>query len=182
MMGNSNLFSVFEVLPASCCFSLKTFLDLGNLRASSILLSTFERLSLGFVGTRCCFGSEKPASSLFSRFTQHCIARYAPSFRTAICSTTEVNGQRGANPFKIARNEFIEPTIKKKFIITMAAKKSFALRIDTDVFDAIEKWAADEYRSSNGQLEWIIAEALKKAKRYPKKAQNKDSSNKENLQ
>lgn len=60
----------------------------------------------------------------------------------------------------------------------MAAKKSFALRIDTDVFEAIEKWAADEYRSSNGQLEWIIAEALKKAKRYPKKASSKDDSNK----
>lgn len=48
-------------------------------------------------------------------------------------------------------------------------KKNFALRIDSEVYDAIEKWAADEFRSANGQIEWIIAEALKKAKRYPKK-------------
>ena len=48
-------------------------------------------------------------------------------------------------------------------------KKNFALRIDSEVYEAIEKWAADEFRSANGQIEWIIAEALKKAKRYPKK-------------
>ena len=48
-------------------------------------------------------------------------------------------------------------------------KKNFALRIDSEVYDAIEKWAADEFRSTNGQIEWLIAEALKKAKRYPKR-------------
>lgn len=48
-------------------------------------------------------------------------------------------------------------------------KKNFALRIDSEVYDAIERWAADEFRSANGQIEWIIAEALKKTKRYPKK-------------
>ncbi len=47
-------------------------------------------------------------------------------------------------------------------------KKNFALRIDSEVYDAIERWAADEFRSTNGQIEWIIAEALKKAKRFPK--------------
>jgi hypothetical protein len=35
--------------------------------------------------------------------------------------------------------------------------------------DAIEAWAADEFRSTNGQLQWIITEALRKAKRLPKK-------------
>jgi hypothetical protein len=34
---------------------------------------------------------------------------------------------------------------------------------------AIEKWAADEFRSSNGQLEWIVNKALKEAGRLPKK-------------
>lgn len=48
-------------------------------------------------------------------------------------------------------------------------KKNFALRVDSEVYDSIEKWAADEFRSTNGQIEWILAEALKKAKRYPKK-------------
>ncbi|MBQ7062416.1 MAG: hypothetical protein IJM88_03915 [Bacteroidales bacterium] len=48
-------------------------------------------------------------------------------------------------------------------------KKAFALRVDSEVYDAIERWAADEFRSTNGQIEWILSEALKKAKRYPKK-------------
>lgn len=43
--------------------------------------------------------------------------------------------------------------------------KSFVLRVDAETMDAIEKWAADEFRSTNGQLQWIIAEALKKSGR-----------------
>jgi hypothetical protein len=44
-------------------------------------------------------------------------------------------------------------------------KKSFIIRIDAETLAAIEKWAADEFRSTNGQIEWILSEALKKAKR-----------------
>ena len=51
------------------------------------------------------------------------------------------------------------------------ATKNFILRIDSDTMDAIEKWAADELRSTNGQLQWIITEALRKARRLPKKKQ-----------
>lgn len=51
----------------------------------------------------------------------------------------------------------------------MTKKKAFALRIDEDMLNAIEKWAADEFRSTNGQLEWMLNESLKKAKRSPKK-------------
>lgn len=47
--------------------------------------------------------------------------------------------------------------------------KSFILRIDSATMSAIEVWAADEFRSTNGQLQWIIAEALRRAKRLPKK-------------
>ena len=47
--------------------------------------------------------------------------------------------------------------------------KSFVLRIDADTMNAIEAWAADEFRSTNGQLQWIIAEALKKSGRIKKK-------------
>ena len=50
--------------------------------------------------------------------------------------------------------------------------KNFILRVDSDTMDAIEAWAADEFRSTNGQLQWIITEALRKAKRLPKKKQN----------
>ena len=51
----------------------------------------------------------------------------------------------------------------------MSKKKAFALRIDPELLKAIEKWAADEFRSSNGQIEWIISKALKDAGRFPKK-------------
>lgn len=47
----------------------------------------------------------------------------------------------------------------------MGQKKSFALRIDAELMEALEKWAADEFRSTNGQIEWIINKALKDAKR-----------------
>ena len=50
----------------------------------------------------------------------------------------------------------------------MSKKKPFALRIDEDMLKAVEKWAADEFRSTNGQLEYIINEALKKAGRVKK--------------
>ena len=60
----------------------------------------------------------------------------------------------------------------------MSSKKAFVLRIDKNVLDSIEKWAADEFRSSNGQLEWIIVNALKKAGRY-KALNNNDESNTE---
>ena len=46
--------------------------------------------------------------------------------------------------------------------------KSFVLRIDPDTMAAIERWAADEFRSTNGQLQWIIKEALKNSGRLSK--------------
>jgi Uncharacterized protein conserved in bacteria len=47
--------------------------------------------------------------------------------------------------------------------------KSFVLRIDSQTMEAIEKWAADEFRSANGQIQYILDQALKKAGRLPKK-------------
>ncbi len=47
----------------------------------------------------------------------------------------------------------------------MSKKKTFALRVDSRILSAVEKWAADDFRSTNGQLEWIIYKALKDAKR-----------------
>ncbi len=46
--------------------------------------------------------------------------------------------------------------------------KSFVLRIDAQTMAAVEKWAEDEFRSTNGQLQWIISEALKKSGRLKK--------------
>jgi hypothetical protein len=47
--------------------------------------------------------------------------------------------------------------------------KSFVLRIDHETMEAIEKWAADEFRSTNGQILYLLSEALKKNGRLPKK-------------
>ena len=55
--------------------------------------------------------------------------------------------------------------------------KSFVLRVDAETMDAIEAWAADEFRSINGQLQWIIAEALRKNGRQPKKRKIKTEEN-----
>jgi hypothetical protein len=51
----------------------------------------------------------------------------------------------------------------------MSKKKPFVIRIDPETYDELEKWAGDEFRSVNGQLEWIIDRQLKKAGRKPKK-------------
>ena len=61
----------------------------------------------------------------------------------------------------------------------MPVKKVFALRINEDLLKAIERWAADEFRSSNGQLEWIISRALKDAGRFPVKAEDSNSKEEE---
>jgi hypothetical protein len=49
----------------------------------------------------------------------------------------------------------------------MAEKKTFVLRLNPEVYTALEKWAVDEFRSVNGQIEWIIEKALKDARRHP---------------
>jgi hypothetical protein len=51
----------------------------------------------------------------------------------------------------------------------MAEKKPFVLRIDPEVLKSIEKWAADEFRSTNGQLEFLLTKALKDAGRLKTK-------------
>jgi hypothetical protein len=48
----------------------------------------------------------------------------------------------------------------------MSEKKPFVLRIDQEKLKALEKWAADEFRSTNGQIEYILDQALKKAGRW----------------
>lgn len=50
------------------------------------------------------------------------------------------------------------------------ATKSFVLRVDAATMEAVERWAADEFRSTNGQLQWIIIimEALRRSGRLKK--------------
>lgn len=57
----------------------------------------------------------------------------------------------------------------------MSKKKAFALRINEDMLKSIEKWAADEFRSTNGQIEWMLMQYLKEKNRQPKKTDQNDS-------
>lgn len=50
----------------------------------------------------------------------------------------------------------------------MSNKKAFALRINEELLNAVEKWSADEFRSTNGQIEWMLSEFLKQNNRHPK--------------
>lgn len=52
--------------------------------------------------------------------------------------------------------------------------KSFVLRVDSDTMNAIEAWAADKFRSTNGQLQWIITEALRKSGRLKRKKKQEE--------
>ena len=49
-------------------------------------------------------------------------------------------------------------------------RKSFPLRIDTEIFMALEAWAADELRSVNGHIEYLLRDSLRRAGRLPKSA------------
>ena len=47
--------------------------------------------------------------------------------------------------------------------------RNFLLRVDQATMEALEQWAAAEFRSVNGQMQWIIADALRRAGRKPEK-------------
>ena len=55
------------------------------------------------------------------------------------------------------------------------AQKSFVLRIDAVTMNELERWAEDEFRSVNGQLQWIIAEALRRSGRLKKSKKSKEN-------
>jgi len=52
----------------------------------------------------------------------------------------------------------------------MAKKKAFVLRLQPEMLEALEKWAADDFRSINGQIEWLLHNALHKAGRLKKQS------------
>jgi len=63
----------------------------------------------------------------------------------------------------------------------MTKKKQFVLRLSPDKYEALEKWAADEFRSINGQIEWIIDRALSQAGRNSKKIEPTENETTEPL-
>lgn len=58
------------------------------------------------------------------------------------------------------------------------SKKSFILRIDVEMYKALEKWASDEFRSVNGQIEWVLSQKLKEVKRLKEGKEEKESKKK----
>ena len=56
----------------------------------------------------------------------------------------------------------------------MAARKQYPLRIDPQIWLAVERWAADDMRSANGQVEWILREALRRSGRLPGRPKTAD--------
>jgi hypothetical protein len=50
----------------------------------------------------------------------------------------------------------------------MAEKKKFLLRIDPDLYDALERWASDEFRSANAQIEFLLRQSAKNAGKLKK--------------
>ena len=57
----------------------------------------------------------------------------------------------------------------------MSEKKKFLLRIDANVYAALEKWAADDLRSINAQIEFLLTGAIKKANRINENTSNRTS-------
>lgn len=49
----------------------------------------------------------------------------------------------------------------------MAERKSFLLRVDRELLDAVQRWANDDLRSLNGQIEFVLRRALREAGRTP---------------
>ncbi|HAQ38211.1 MAG TPA: Arc family DNA binding domain-containing protein [Saprospirales bacterium] len=58
----------------------------------------------------------------------------------------------------------------------MSKKKAFVLRLHPEVMKKLEKWAADEFRSVNGQLEWIIDRALRETGRLNQAVSSEDET------
>ena len=57
----------------------------------------------------------------------------------------------------------------------MAEKKAYPLRISADVLNAAQRWADDDLRSLNAQIEYVLRDALRKAGRLPKSPADKDN-------
>ena len=52
----------------------------------------------------------------------------------------------------------------------MPARKQFLFRTDPEIFEALQRWAADELRSVNGQIDYLLRQSLRQAGRFPQRA------------
>ena len=58
---------------------------------------------------------------------------------------------------------------RRNTLLIVPERKPFLLRIDPAVLDALERWAGDDLRSVNAQIEFVLRDALARAGRAPKK-------------
>jgi len=83
-----------------------------------------------------------------------------------------INGAAGINSviniFGRAFNNFKKT--KKGSTLIMAEKKAFVLRVNPDMLKEIESWAAAEFRSTNGQIEYLLQQAINDRKKKNKKS------------
>ena len=49
----------------------------------------------------------------------------------------------------------------------MTRRKQYPLRVDPEIWAAVERWAEDDMRSANAQVEWILRDSLRRAGRLP---------------
>jgi hypothetical protein len=61
----------------------------------------------------------------------------------------------------------------------VSSKKNFVIRVDNELYKALEKWAADEFRSVNGQIEWILSQKLKEEGRLHKSSSKNSTDTKD---
>jgi len=64
----------------------------------------------------------------------------------------------------------------------MATRKSFALRIDAKTLEAMQRWAKDDLRSLNAQIEFVLRGSLRKSGRLPRQADDTDPSNGDSIE
>ncbi len=64
----------------------------------------------------------------------------------------------------------------------MATRKPFALRIDAKTLEAMQRWAKDDLRSLNAQIEFVLRGALRKSGRLPRHADDGDPSNGDSIE
>jgi hypothetical protein len=58
----------------------------------------------------------------------------------------------------------------------MTKRKAFALRVDEKILDAMQRWANDDLRSINAQIEWVLRESLRKHGRLPRQSDAGDET------
>ena len=136
----------------------------------------FPEIDLFCQNGRCCFDRHaKTRSGLCAFFALRYVPRF-PEKARRLSRSADVLPYCGEKP---VRNKVVVP--RKKFArlfpepawFLMAPKKNFPLRLDPNIYRALEQWASEEIRSVNGHIEYLLREALVREKRIKKDGSSK---------